>query len=66
MKYVSDEDTNTVLNYRHPDGSTGTLSWAFDDEDARTEITIFDLRTETKTRWITMDAAHVCDLTDSV
>jgi len=41
------------------------LSWAFDDEDAPTEITIFDPQDETTTHWITIEKGYVRDL-DSV
>ena len=41
------------------------LSWAFDDEESPTEITIFDPQDETTTRWITMEKDYVRDL-DSV
>lgn len=44
----------------------GTLSWAFDDEDDPTEITIFDPRNDITTHWITIEKASVCDLNESV
>lgn len=39
-----------------------TLAWAFDDQDAPTELTIFDPGVDITTRWITIDADHVRDL----
>ena len=63
---LRDECTRIVLNYRHAELPNGTLSWAFDDEDAPTEITIFDPQNEITTRWIAIDKDYVCDLNESV
>ncbi|MFD1597411.1 hypothetical protein [Halobellus rarus] len=41
------------------------LSWALDDEDSPTEITVFDPQNETTTRWITIEKDYVKNL-DSV
>lgn len=51
---------------RSAEPPTVALSWAFNDEDAPTEITVFDPQNEVETRWITMDKDHVCDLDESV
>ncbi len=51
----------------HPaERSSSHLFWAFDDEDAPAEITIFDPQNETTTRWITIDKHYVCTLNESV
>lgn len=42
-----------------------TLSWAYDDEEHPTEVTIFDSREEPTTRWVTVDEDHVRDLEDN-
>ncbi len=47
----------------HP---TGTLSWALDDEDAPSEITVFDPGHDITTHWITIKKDYVCDLNESV
>lgn len=43
-----------------------TLSWAFNDADEPTQVTIFDSDDEITTHWITMDEEYVCDLLDHV
>lgn len=48
------------------DPPSGILSWAFDDEDAPTEITIFDPQKESTTHWITSDRDDVCALAECV
>lgn len=51
----------------HPEEhSNGILSWAFDDEDAPSEITVFDPQNEITTHWITIDKEYVCDLNESI
>lgn len=43
-----------------------TLSWAFNDADAPSQVTIFDSDDEITTHWITMDEEYVYDLLDHV
>jgi hypothetical protein len=51
----------------HPEAlSHSTLSWAFDDEDAPTELTIFDPENEITTRWITIDKDYTYTLSECV
>ncbi|GAB6861185.1 hypothetical protein ACFR97_14045 [Haloplanus litoreus] len=43
-----------------------TLAWAFNDQDAPSEITIFDPQNEITTHWITIDKDYVYDLDETV
>lgn len=43
-----------------------SLSWAYDDTDAPTEVTIFDSDGEITTRWITMETEYVRDLDEAL
>lgn len=63
---MSGERTNVVLTHKHTELSGDTLSWAFDDANEPTEITIFDRQHEVTTHWITMNEDDVYDLNESV
>ncbi|MDS0222432.1 hypothetical protein NDI54_13880 [Haloarcula sp. S1AR25-5A] len=51
---------------RPPNRPDIALSWAVDDRDAPTELTIYDPQSERTTHWLTIDRDFAYDLAETV